>query len=172
MLLSDKNSTSTFWQNPSLYSLYNDAQSAQGITGSTWFRRTFDPQGANMIFNAQEAQNARDFNALEAKKTRDFNAEQSRLAREWEEKMSNTAYSRAIKDLRANGLNPYLVMSGGASTPSGQVLGGVSAYGSQASANGSGNATALASSLNSASNVIGTVWNVVKSAMLIAKYGL
>ena len=66
------------------------------------------------------AERAEAVSAYEAQKARDFSAEEAKKQRAWEEMMSNTAYSRAIKDLKSVGINPYAIGSfNAASTPSG-----------------------------------------------------
>ena len=91
--------------------------------GSSWFnaeniaREDFvrDMQARyasyQMSMAQQSAQN--EFNAAEAQKARDF-----------EERLSNTAYQRAVQDMKTAGINPVLAYSNGApgaSTPSGSA---------------------------------------------------
>lgn len=51
-----------------------------------------------------------------------YNSAEAEKNRLWQEQMSNTAYQRAVQDMKSAGLNPYIAMSGtSASTPAGAV---------------------------------------------------
>lgn len=82
-----------------------------------------------------------------ARRTNEFNAQQAQIQRDWEEKMSNTAYQRAMNDMQAAGINPAMALSSGASSAS--TPAGASASGVQASGRGN----VISSLINSAANL-------------------
>lgn len=90
---------------------------------------------AAMAQSSAEAAANRDFQEKFWEKTSAYNALEAQKNRDWQEHMSNTAYQRAMADMRAAGLNPILAyQQGGASTPSG----GSAAVGTLAGAMGTG----------------------------------
>lgn len=62
------------------------------------------------------------YNHIENTTAMNYNSAEAMANREWQEKMSSTAYQRAVEDMKKAGLNPILAFAnGGASTPGGSA---------------------------------------------------
>lgn len=109
-----------------------------------------------MDFSAEQAALDRAFQQQSADQAMQFEADQTAINREWLTQMSNTAYSRAMADMKNAGVNPLLAVTGGqSSTPSTGVASGFSSAGSAASGfSGSGQKANISGIINSIASIV------------------
>lgn len=93
----------------------------------------------NLEWAEEQAQKQMDFQTSANKIAMDFSAEQADKERAFQTEMANSAYQRAVADLKAAGLNPILAYSqGGASVPSVSAASGISSSGAKATSSDTG----------------------------------
>lgn len=106
--------------------IYDNTSTSHNSVNSSSGQNNFSSISDILEYAKQSSSEASDrqeeFNREMWNKTAEYNANQAQLDREFQERMSNTQYQRAIKDLESAGLNKLLAYSNlQGNSPSGSV---------------------------------------------------
>lgn len=125
-----------------------------------------------MDYNTNSAIQAREFDTNMVARQEAFQREMVTNAMDYSTRMSNTAYQRAMADMRAAGLNPILAyQQGGASTPIGQSASGASIAGPSPSVSAGAGAVARGAGAlpGSRADMVDTISGAAGSALRAAE---